>query len=155
MTEDLIIRVKNLVQPILEEEGLELVEVEFKRGSKRSFLRIFIDKPGGVTLDDCSTVSTQLGDLLDIEDLIPTRYILEVSSPGANRPLTKPEDFQRFQGRLVQIITREPREGRKKFTGRLVEYANGTITVEVPKLGSVSFAWEEVEQARLALEIEL
>ncbi|MFQ6671949.1 MAG: ribosome maturation factor RimP [Candidatus Tectimicrobiota bacterium] len=153
VAEDLIEKVTALVQPILEEEGLELVEVEFKRGAHRSFLRLFIDKPGGVTLDDCSVVSTQLGDLLDVEDPIPHRYILEVSSPGANRPLKRREDYERFLGRLVQITTRQPVGGQNPFTGRLVAFANGKVSLEVPSHGTVTLGLAEIERARLELEL--
>ena len=153
MAEDLIDRVGALVRPILEEEGLELVEVEFKRGAKRSFLRLFIDKPGGVTIDDCSVVSTQLGDLLDVEDLIPNRYILEVSSPGADRPLKRPEDYERFLGRLVKVTVRNPAEGKKHLLGRLVAFSRGKVTLDVPSEGSVTISLDEIERARLEVEL--
>jgi ribosome maturation factor RimP len=153
MAEDLIGEITTLVKPILEEEGLDLVEVEFKRGRRRSFLRIFIDKPGGVTLDDCSNVSNQLGDLLDIEDLIEEKYILEVSSPGADRPLRRPEDYQRFVGRLVRITTKEAVEGQKSHTGRLAAFDNGKITVEVSSEDSITLELNEIERARLEVEL--
>lgn len=153
MAEDLFERLAALAQPILEEEGLELVELDFRRGSNRSLLRLFIDKPGGVTLDDCSVVSTQLGDLLDVEDLIPHRYTLEVSSPGANRPLKRPEDYERFLGRLVQITTREPVEGQRGFTGRLVAFAKGKVSLDVPSKGEITVGLDQIERARLEIEI--
>lgn len=153
MAEDIIEKVTALVRPILEEEGLDLVEVEYKRGAKRSFLRLFIDKPGGVTLDDCSNVSNQLGDLLDIEDLIPERYILEVSSPGAERPLKRPEDYQRFIGRLVRITTKEPRAGKQRHSGRLVAFDNGKVTVKVKPEESITLELEDIQKARLEVEL--
>lgn len=153
MAEDLIERLAALAQPILEEEGLELVELEFKRSARRSVLRFFIDKPGGVTLDDCSALSTQLGDLLDVEDLIPHRYVLEVSSPGATRPLKRPEDYERFVGRLVNITTREPVEGQRHLTGRLVDFSDGRVTLEVPSKGPVTIGIEAIERARLEVEL--
>lgn len=153
MVEDLIERVAALVNPILEEEGLDLVEVEYKRGAKRSFLRIFIDKPGGVTLDDCSTVSNQLGDLLDIEDLISNRYVLEVSSPGAERPLKRPEDYKRFVGRLVRIRTKEPVGGERQFVGRLVAFDGDKATIEVESEGAVTLELGDIERARLEVEL--
>lgn len=152
MPEDLIGRVTELVTPILEEEGLELVEVEFKRGAKRSFLRLFIDKPGGVTIDDCSTVSNQLGDLLDIEDLIPHRYILEVSSPGAERPLKGPADYKRFLGRLVKVTLKEPHQGQRLYTGRLIEFSEGRATLESSVGVLVTVGLDEIERARLEVE---
>jgi ribosome maturation factor RimP len=153
MAEDLIERLTALAQPILEEEGLELVELEFKRGAKRSLLRLFIDKPGGVTLDDCSLLSSQLGDLLDVEDLIPHRYILEVSSPGATRRLKRPEDYERSVGRLIDITTREPVEGQTHLTGRLLAYADGRVSLDVPSKGQVTIGLEAIERARLEVEL--
>lgn len=153
MAEDLIERLTALVQPILEEEGLELVELVFKRGAKRSLLRFFIDKPGGVTLDDCSGLSAQLGDLLDVEDLIPHRYTLEVSSPGATRPLKRPEDYERFVGRLVNITTREPVEGLRHLMGRLVAYTDGRVSLDVPSIGPVTIGLDTIERARLEVEL--
>ena len=153
MVEDLIERVVALVDPILEEEGLDLVEVEYKRGARRSFLRIFIDKPGGVTLDDCSTVSNQLGDLLDIEDLISNRYVLEVSSPGAERPLNRPDDYRRFVGRLVRIRTKESVDGNRQFVGRLVAFEEDKATIEVEDSEQVTLELGEIERARLEVEL--
>jgi ribosome maturation factor RimP len=153
MAEDLIERLTSLAQPILEEEGLELVEVEYKRSARRSVLRIFIDKPGGVTLDDCSALSVQLGDLLDVEDLIPHRYVLEVSSPGATRLLKRPEDYERFVGRLLDIITHEPVEGQTHITGRLVAYSDGRVTLEVPSKGPVTIGLDTIKRARLEVEL--
>lgn len=153
MADDLIERLTALVQPILEEEGLELVELEFKRSGRHSLLRFFVDKPGGVTLDDCSALSIQLGDLLDVEDLIPHRYVLEVSSPGATRLLKRPQDYERFVGRLVNITSREPVEGQTHLTGRLVAFANGRVTLEVPSKGPVTIGLEAIERARLEVEL--
>ena len=152
MAEDLIDRLTALAQPILEEEGLELVELEFKRGSRRSLLRLFIDKPGGVTLDDCSALSSQLGDLLDVEDIIPNRYILEVSSPGADRPLKRPEDYERFLGRLVQVTTRDHVKGLSHFKGRLVDYTDGRVSIDVTSKGQITIGLDEIERARLEVE---
>jgi len=152
MAEDLIDRLTALAQPILEEEGLELVELEFKRGSRRSLVRLFIDKPGGVTLDDCSALSSQLGDLLDVEDIIPNRYILEVSSPGADRPLKRPEDYERFLGRLIQVTTRDPVKGLSHFKGRLVDYTDGRVSIDVTSKGQITIGLDEIERARLEVE---
>ncbi len=152
MAEDLIDRLTALAQPILEEEGLELVELVFKRSSRRSLVRLFIDKPGGVTLDDCSALSSQLGDLLDVEDIIPNRYILEVSSPGADRPLKRPEDYERFLGRVVQVTTRNSVKGLSHFKGRLVDYADGRVSIDVTSKGQITIGLDEIERARLEVE---
>ena len=112
-------RVSRLAEPVCREEGLELVYVQYRRESHGRVLRLFIDKSGGVSLDDCTRVSRQLSDILDVnlEDIGP--YHLEVSSPGADRPLGKPEDFERFQGHRASIRTLQPINGRKNFKGIL------------------------------------
>jgi ribosome maturation factor RimP len=111
--------------------GVEIVDVEWKVGRQR-FLRVYIDKPGGVSHRDCEAVSNQLGVLLDVEDLVPgPRYILEVSSPGLDRKLTKPEEFERFAGRLARISTREPVGNERFFEGRLAGYVEGRVKIEV------------------------
>jgi ribosome maturation factor RimP len=153
MADDFIGSITELVTPILEEEGLELVEVEYKRGARRSFLRIYIDKPGGVTIDDCSNVSGQLGDLLDIEDLIHNRYVLEVSSPGANRPLKSPDDYKRFLGRLARVTTVEPVAGKQRHVGRLVAFDQGKVTLDVQNSGPVTIELTNIERARLEVEL--
>jgi ribosome maturation factor RimP len=124
--------VKTLVAPIIESRQLELVDVEFKREGPSNYLRIFIDKADGVTLDDCQTISRECELVLDVENIIQTQYILEVSSPGLDRPLKKREDYQRFQGRLVKIKTYRPLDGQKKFLGYLQEItAEGQDTASV------------------------
>ncbi len=112
-------RASRLAEPICRDEGLELVYVQYRRESNGRVLRLFIDKTGGVSLDDCTRVSRQLSDILDVnlEDIGP--YHLEVSSPGADRPIGKPEDFERFQGHKASIRTLQPIDGRKNFKGIL------------------------------------
>ena len=111
--------VSALAEPLCRDEGLELVYVQYRRESSGRVLRVFIDKSGGISLEDCTRVSRQLSDILDVnlEDLGP--YNLEVSSPGADRPLGKPEDFERFRGQTVRIRTLQPIGGRKNFKGIL------------------------------------
>ncbi|MCL6561306.1 MAG: ribosome maturation factor RimP [Firmicutes bacterium] len=111
--------IENMALPVVQEAGLELVDVEFVKEGGRWYLRIFIDKPGGVGLEDCQTVSQKMDKLLDEKDPIPQSYSLEVSSPGLERPLKKPGDYERFAGRLVTVTTFAPVGGRKKFTGTL------------------------------------
>ena len=108
-----------LAEPICRDEGLELVYVQYRRESSGRVLRLYIDKKGGVSLDDCTLISRQLSDLLDVnlEELGP--YHLEVSSPGSDRPLGKPEDFERFKGQRARIRTLQPLDGRKNFKGIL------------------------------------
>jgi len=120
------------IEPELAAQGYELVEVDFTGTSHGSpALRVFVDKPGsGVTLDDCTEVSQLLGALLDKEDFIQQRYTLEVSSPGVDRPVRKPEDFARFVGEPIRLTTQLPTSGRKKFTGTLTGFSDGLIALD-------------------------
>ncbi len=111
---DVVSRVTELAEPLAASLGLELAEVEYKQEGARMVLRLFIDREGGVTLDDCAAVSRELAEILDVEDFIQSRYTLEVSSPGLNRPLKKPSDYERFTGRLVKIRTFELANGRRR-----------------------------------------
>ncbi|MBC7106765.1 MAG: ribosome maturation factor RimP [Firmicutes bacterium] len=143
---------EELVRPIVEQLGLELVEVEFVREGGRWFLRVFIDKPGGVTLTDCQNVSERLGPLLDVKDPIPHPYHLEVSSPGLERPLKKPADYVRYQGHKVQVRTYAPVEGRRRFVGRLQKAGPEEITVEVDGV-EFTIPLAQIAAARLAVEL--
>jgi ribosome maturation factor RimP len=143
---------EQLVQPILDALGLELVDLEFVREGGRWFLRVFIDKPGGVSLTDCQNVSERLGPLLDVKDPIPHAYHLEVSSPGLERPLKKPADYVRYQGRKVQVRTYAPIEGRRRFVGRLQKAGTEEITVEVDGV-EFTIPLAQVAAARLAVEL--
>jgi ribosome maturation factor RimP len=111
--------VRALIEPVVVYTGMELIDVEYGREPSGKVLRLIIDKPGGVTIDDCSDISRLVGDLLDAKDSLPGPYNLEVSSPGINRPLKKKDDFERFAGQKVLIKTRKPIEGRRNFKGIL------------------------------------
>src|SRR2546421_11306970 len=112
--------------------GLEVVEIELRGGGKARMLRIFIDKPGGVTHDDCANLSREVSTILDVEDAVPGgTYTLEVSSPGLDRKLQKAADFERFTGSLVKLMTREPVNNNRHFQGRLQCFANGRLTLDV------------------------
>ena len=124
---------KELAIPILEREALELVDIEFKREARGWVLRIYIDKEGGVSLNDCTLVSQQLGDVLDVEDPIDTPYILEVSSPGLTRPLKGTKDYQRYIGRLVKIKTYKEIYGKKVFIGELLGLKEGIVNIKIDK----------------------
>jgi len=112
----------NLAEPVIESEGLELIQVECLRMKTRWLVRIYMDREGGVTLDDCSEISNQIGDILDVHDLPPGPYTLEVSSPGLDRPLVRDKDFTRYQGCEVNVRLEEKVEGIRHFRGRLLEY---------------------------------
>ena len=111
-----------LAEPVIASEGLELVEVECLRMKTRWLVRIYMDREGGVTLDDCSEISNQLGDVLDVHDLPPGPYTLEVSSPGLDRPLVRDKDFVRYQGCEVSVRLEQKVDGIRNFRGRLLEY---------------------------------
>lgn len=128
MTREELIR---LLEPTVERLGYELVDLELKLGGRDGLVRLYIDKPDGVDLDDCETVSRQVGALLDVEDPIPGHYTLEVSSPGLDRRLTKLEHFRRFTGEDVRIKLRFPIEGRRNFRGSLKSADDESIEVEV------------------------
>ena len=119
------------ITPVVEESGYELVDVEYKKEGKNWYLRIFIDKANGITLDDCQIVSRRLDELLDEWDIIPNAYFLEVSSPGLERPLKKPTDYQRFTGKKVKIKTNETISDRKNFVGEIMGIDDGVVIIQV------------------------
>lgn len=127
----LVEKIKEVAQPLCQAENLELVHLEYVQGDRENFVRLYLDKPGGITLDDCVYVSRQLGDLIDVQIEDIGRYRLEVSSPGPNRPLNKKEDFQRFKGERVKIQTSELIENQKKFTGILETINDDSVVIAV------------------------
>ena len=151
MAETVTKKVEALAIPVLEEIGLELVEVQFRREQSGWVLRLVIDKQEGVSLDDCAAVSREIGQLLDIEDFIDQAYNLEVSSPGLNRPLKSMADFQRFTGRMAKIKTIEPISGEHVFVGRILQASEETIIVEVGRR-EVTIPFAQVSKARLEVE---
>jgi len=122
---------RELLQPSIERLGYELADLEVRLGGRSGVVRVFIDHPDGIGLDDCEKVSRAISALLDVEDPLPGRYDLEVSSPGLDRKLTKIEHFQRFTGEVVKVQTRFPIQGRRRFRGRLVSSNDSNIVVEV------------------------
>ncbi|MGA8152541.1 MAG: ribosome maturation factor RimP [Terriglobales bacterium] len=125
-------RVREIVERVAASSGLEVVEVEMRGGGKARMLRIFIDKPGGVTHEDCANLSREAGTILDVEDAIPGgSYVLEVSSPGLDRKLSRPADYQRFTGSRVKVTTRNPVNGNRHFEGRLENFQDGLLTLDV------------------------
>src|SRR5205807_3801846 len=125
-------QVRAVVERVAASSGLEVVDVEFRGGGKARMLRVFIDKPGGVTHDDCANVSREVGTILDVEDAVPGgSYLLEVSSPGMDRKLVRPADYERFVGSRVRLTTREPVNGNRHFEGRLESFRDGRITLQL------------------------
>ncbi len=155
--EDILNGVTQLAQPILDSMGLELVDIEYGRAGRDAVLRLFIDKEGGVTLDDCADMSHELSAVLDIEDVIPCHYTLEVSSPGLDRPLKKPADYEKFAGRLVKVKTYEPLADdsgnkRKTFLGHLDGLSGGVVRLTLAEGQTASIPLERVAKANLEFE---
>jgi len=136
-----------------EREGIEVVDVELLGGGRSRLLRIFIDKPQGVTHADCEFISQQVGTVLDVEDVIPGgSYTLEVSSPGVERKLSKPREFERFTGQKVKVTLRQPVENQRHWTGTLKAFEQGVVTLEPAPGKDIQFPLEQVEKANLKFE---
>jgi ribosome maturation factor RimP len=143
-----------LAEPLLHESGMEMVDVEFLFESGRWILRVFIDKEKGVTVDDCASVSRELGDLIEAKNIIDYRYVLEISSPGLNRPLRKESDFMRSIGKMVKLKMSKPVNKRKTFTGRLTNVRGGMISLLVDGNNLVELAVNEIDKARVKYEFK-
>jgi ribosome maturation factor RimP len=149
---EIVDRVRALADPILLNEGMDLVDTEYRRESKGWVLRLTLDKEGGVTLDDCTRVSHEVGRSLDVEDFIQTPYTLEVSSPGLTRPLKTEKDFMKYRHRLIKVKTVDSIENRRQFKGRLLGVSENQIEIEVEggvfqiPLSNVAKANLEVDQ---------
>ncbi|MDI6717300.1 MAG: ribosome maturation factor RimP [Actinomycetota bacterium] len=147
-------KIEKLIEPIAEREGLEIVDIELKREAIGLVLRIYLDaREGKVNLDTLAKASELIGSILDKEDVIRQKYTLEVSSPGIERPLTKPEHFKRFVGSKVLVKTKNPIEGRKKFKGLLAEAGDESFVIETNSEG-YKISYSNVAKARLHVEIE-
>jgi ribosome maturation factor RimP len=146
-------KAESILGPLLKAEGFSLVDVEYKWGRGGWVLRAFIDKEGGVTLDDCARVSWEFGQLLDVEDVIPTSYRLEVSSPGLDRPLKKEADFVRYSGRRVRIKTKDQVSGRRNFKGDLLGCAEGKVMVQVEGSEVFTIPFSSILKANLEVEL--
>jgi ribosome maturation factor RimP len=142
--------VESMVQPFLDENGFELVDVEYLKEGSNWFLRVYVDKEGGIDIDDCGRISEYLSEKLDENDPIPTAYFLEVSSPGAERPLKKVQDYYKAVGEHVFITTYEPIDELKEFEGKLLSFDEETVEVEVGKKKH-QIPFNKVAGARLAI----
>ena len=161
--QDVVSRAEALVEPLVRAEGFELVELEYVRDPAGWVLRLFIDRPGhdpmsregGVGLDECAAVSHALDTTLDVEDVVPHAYSLEVSSPGINRALRRPEHFRRVLGKRVKVKTFGPvgQPPRKSFTGTLLESSGSEITVQVEGGGAFHIPLQDIAKANLDVEV--
>ncbi len=140
------------IEPLLVAEGMSLVDLQWNRRGRGWVLTLFIDKEGGVSLDDCTHISRQVGERIEVDNLIDHAYTLEVSSPGLDRPLRTLADYTRFQEHLVRIITTMPIQGRSTIIGRLKGVEGQTVLVEAPRAGIIEIPWSQIKHARLEVE---
>ena len=145
-------KAEELITPIVEANGFELVDVEYVKEGGTWYLRAYIDKEGGITVDDCEVISRVLSDWLDKEDFIEDSYILEVSSPGLGRPLKKDKDFERSLGEQVEIRLYKARNKQKEFEGALKSYDKDTVTIETEDGNQETFERGDIALIRLALD---
>lgn len=145
---------REITRRVAEESGLELVHVEFAGGPRSPVVRIFIDKPGGVTHADCSGVSTHVGTVLDVEDFIPGTYTLEVSSPGLERGLYAVGDYERFAGKMAKMKTRGAVGGQRNFRGRIAGVEGTDVLFDDKTSGRVRVPFSEVVKANLEIDVE-
>ncbi len=131
LTTKIVDAVRKIIEPVVNREGLELVDIQYRKEGQGWILRLYIDRENGVNVGDCSRVSSEIGTVLDVDDPISQSYHLEVSSPGLNRPLKREGDYHKYRGSLVKIRTIAPIAGRQNFTGRLLGSANGQVKVEI------------------------
>ncbi|GLI38829.1 ribosome maturation factor RimP [Geobacter hydrogenophilus] len=155
--DEVVDRVTALAESLLSSQGMELVDIEYKREGRHMVLRLFVDKAGGITLDDCALVSRDLSEILDVEDFISENYTLEVSSPGLNRPLKRESDYERYRGRLVKVRTYDVVEDeagnrRKTFLGDLEGLAGGVVTLKLREGQMARIPLAKIAKANLEFE---
>lgn len=143
--------VTDMATKVVDEYGFELVDVEFVKEGNNWYLRIYIDKPGGIMIDDCQVVSERISDMLDEADPIKQSYFLEVSSPGLDRPLKKESDFKRYKGQDVEVKLYEPYNGEKFFEGELVGLIDGNIVINTQQ-GELAFEKDKVAIVKRAIK---
>ena len=146
-------KIREMAQRVAASEGLHLVDVEIKGGNSNPLLRVYIDKGGGVSHADCALVSEQLGAMLDVEDLFPGRYVLEVSSPGLDRILTKPSDFTYFVGRRARLVLKEATAEPNVLEGCLAGFENGRVRLDRGEQGVQEFDLANIRKAQLVVEL--
>jgi len=152
--EEIVARVQELLDPLLEAQGVELVDLQYARPRRgRSTLRLFLDQPGGISLEVLTRVSRVVGGLLEVHDAIPGSYHLEVSSPGLTRPLRRPEDYRRYSGRLVRLTTHHLWEGRQVHRGILLGLEGDAVCLRMGE-ETCCIPWQEIAKARLDLDLK-
>ena len=145
--------IREMAERVATSEGLHLVDVELKGGNSNQLLRVFIDKPGGVSHADCALVSEQLSAMLDVEDIFPGRYVLEVSSPGLDRKLTRPSDYTYFVGRRARVVLKEATGEQRVLEGRLAGFENGRVRLDLGERGLQELDLNNIRKAQLVVEL--
>jgi len=146
-------KIREMAERVATSEGLHLVDVELKGGNSNTLLRVYIDKPAGVSHADCALVSEQLSAMLDVEDPFPGRYVLEVSSPGLDRKLTRPSDFTYFVGRRARVVLKEAMGQQKVLEGRLAGFENGQVRLDLGDHRLKEVALADIRKAQLVVEL--
>ncbi len=149
--EQLLQEVSQLIEPILKSQGMELVDVEYQKEPQGWVLRLYIDREGGITVEDCAEVSGELGAVLEVRDFVLNPYVLEVSSPGLSRRLKKEQDFNKYRNRLITLKTFEPVEGRKNFKGVLLGLEGEKVRLEVERR-IYEIPFQRIAKANLEIE---
>ncbi len=145
-------KIREIAARLADENNLELVQAQVSGSNKNLTIRVFIDKPGGVTHEDCSLISRQIGEVLDAEDLFPVSYVLEVSSPGLERELYSLQDFKKFAGSLAKVKTSAAIDGQKNFSGRIISIEGEEIVFDDKTNGTVRFTFDAVAKANLEID---
>lgn len=145
-------KISEIVRPLVDSFGLMLDRIEYIPHGKRWVLRIYIDKEGGVSLDDCQKVSVQAGNLLDAENIIPHAYLLEVSSPGMDRPLRRLDDYVKYSGKMIRLSTAKPYQNKTTFRGRILSADAERIRIETTENGVLDILFSDIAKAKLEVE---
>lgn len=152
MRREVVAKIEEIARRVGQSEAIEIVDVELKGGGNNQLLRIIIDKPEGVTHGDCELISLQVGTILDVEDIVPGRYTLEVSSPGVERKLSKAGDYERFQGKKAKIVLRDPIDNQRYWEGTLGGLDDGLVSLNLNAGKTIRFPLEQIEKANLKFE---
>jgi len=146
-------KITEIITPVINAIGIELYDIEFSKMKSKGLLRVFIEKQGGVTIDDCERVSREIEAVLDVEDPIPFSYIIEVSSPGLDRPLKELNDFKRYSGKTARVVTHEPIDKQTFFIGKIMDVGDNEISFLLPKDKKVIIPFKNISKARLEVEV--
>lgn len=151
--EELAGKIREVIEPAIGSMGAELDDMELGRMKGKILLRVYIEKQGGVSIADCERVSREIGTVLDVEDLVPGSYVLEVSSPGLDRPLRKPRDFIRFSGKKIRVVTNEPVDKQTFFVGNIENATDDDVMLVLQKDRKVTISYNNISKARLEVEV--